>query len=410
MRRLPVACSLVTVAVIAGSPPLLSQVARTRDFDRARLERVLGTFEASSLKVIRRADVQAVRPSAATVTVNRGDFIFRKVGADVTPDTGRSPTGGEVTAYQLPYRWLTVDAAGVERLLIPRLIIHGSGLTYDPAARVFRGRAMIGVEDSLHPGEGPQPLARPLLLQLNLTGPGDVVPNRLAIDHTSLEYDSVAISSRDSVTVRIQTATDPTGVLIPVPIYRPAIELSVSPGVLQGLGLGTATISVALPPGFSRADTITVRLGSPTLTIRPTVLRVTPDGDNDATFRSASPGRHTVTAVIDGMQADSTEVSIVWPWLFVSAMVIGVLVGAWAALVGGRAEKPRSYGAALGKAAPFGLISAVAAALGLDLVGLHLDDAGTWAAVWLSAAIGAYVGERILERFGTHGSTPAAPA
>jgi hypothetical protein len=303
-----------------------------------------------------------------------------------------------------------VDAAGVERLLIPRLIIHGSGLTYDPAERVFRGTAMIGVEDSLHPGEGPQPLARPLLLQLNLTSPGDIVPNRLAIDHTSLEYDSVAISARDSVTVRIQTATDPTGVLIPVPIYRPAIELSASPSVLQGLGLGTATISVALPPGFSRADTITVRLHSQTLNIRPRLLRVTPDGDNDATFRSASPGQHTITALIDGMQADSTDVSIVWPWLFLSAMLLGVVVGAWAALVGGRAEKPRSYGAAVVKAAPFGLISAVAAALGLDLIGLHLDDAGTWAAVWLFAAVGSYVGERILERFGSPASKSAAPA
>jgi hypothetical protein len=212
------------------------------------------------------------------------------------------------------------------------------------------------------------------------------------------------------VTVRVQTAADPTGVLIPVPIYRPAVELSATPSVLQGLGLGTATIFVALPPGFSRADTITVRLRSPTLNIRPALLRVTPDGDNDATFRSASPGRHTITAEVDGMQVDSTDVSIVWPWLFFSAMLIGVFVGAWAALVGGRAEKPRSFGAALVKAAPFGLITAVAAALGLDLLGLHLDDAGTWAAVWLFAALGAYVGERVLERFGAPGSPPAAPA
>jgi hypothetical protein len=408
----------VAVTLIAGSPPLLSQVARTREFDRARLERVLGTFEASSLKVVRRAGVQAVRPSVATITVNPGDFIFRKVGAEVIQDTGISgfePSALPISApgrtvYQLPYRWFTVDAGGAERLLIPRLIIHGGGLSYDPAARVFRGRALIGVEDSLHPLEGPQPLARPLLLQLNLTSPGDIVPNRLAIDHTSLEYDSVAISARDSVTVHIRTATDPTGVLVPVPIYRPAIELSASPSVLQGLGLGTATISVALPPGFSRADTITVRLRSQTLNIRPALLRVTPDGDNDATFRSAFPGRHSITAEIDGMEADSTDVSIVWPWLFLSAMLIGILVGAWAVLAGSRAEKPRSYRAALAKAAPFGFISAVAAALGLDLLGLHLDDAGTWSAVWLFAAIGAYVGELVLERFVTPGPTPAAPA
>lgn len=92
------------------------------------------------------------------------------------------------------------------------------------------------------------------------------------------------------------------------------------------------------------------------------------------------------------MQVESTDVSIVWPWLFFSAILIGVFVGAWAALVGGRAEKPRSFGAALVKAAPFGLITLVAAALGLDFLGLHRDVARTWAAVWLFAARGAYVG------------------
>jgi hypothetical protein len=245
-------------------------------------------------------------------------------------------------------------------------------------------------------------------LQLSLRRPGDIVPNSLSIEHTSLEYDSVAISARDSVTVHIRTATDPTGVLVSVPIYRPTIALSVSPSALQGLGLGTATVSAALPPGFSRADTITVRLRSQTLNIRPALLRVTPDGSNDATFRSALPGRHSITAEIDGMEADSTEVSIVWPWLFASAMLLGIVVGAWALLAGARTEKPRSYRAALVKAAPFGFISAVAAALGLDLLGLHLDDANTWSAVWLFAAIGAYVGERLLERYVGAGQTAAA--
>ncbi len=303
MRRAPVACCLLIVALISVSPPLPSQpaTARVRNLDRSRLERVLGTFEASSLKVVRTTGVQAVRPAAATVRVVPGDFVFRKVGPDVIPEPGRSPASTDGKAFQLPYRWFTIDAAGVERLLIPRLIVHGDGLTYDPATRIFRGKAMIGVEDSLNPGEGPQPLARPLRMQLTLTGPGEVAPNRLAIAHTSLDYDSITISARDSVTVRIQTATDPGGVLIPVQVYRPTIELSALPGVLQAFGLGTAAISVALPPGYSRADTITVRFRSQTLNVRPALLRVTADGDNNAKIRSGTPGRHAIRADVDGM-------------------------------------------------------------------------------------------------------------
>ncbi len=46
-------------------------------------------------------------------------------------------------------------------------------------------------------------------------------------------------------------------------------------------------------------------------------------------------------------------------------------------------------------------------ALGLDWLGLHLDDAGTWMGVMLTAALGAYGGERILERV-TSGSPASA--
>jgi hypothetical protein len=402
MRRSSPTYLLFAVALIAGSSPLLSQspTHRVRNLDRARVERVLGfgTFAASSLKVVRPTGIEAVRPTAATVGVAPGDLVFRKVGSGAVPERGRSPASADLKAYQLPYRWLTIDRSGVERLLIPRLIVHGNGLAYDPAARIFRGKAMIGVEDSLHPGEGPQPLERPLRIQLSLTGPGEVAPNRLAIAHTSLEYDSVTISARDSVTVRVHTATDPAGIQIPVQVYRPTIELSALPSELQGFGLGTATISVGLPPGYSRTDTITVRFRSHTLNVRPARLRVTADADNEAKIRSGTPGRHTIRAEVDGMRAASTDVVFVWPWLFLSAALLGLVIGGAAAFFGSRVEKSRSMGLAILKGTPFGLLTAVAAALGLDWLGLHLDDAGTWMGVMLTSALGAYGGERTLKR------------
>src|SRR5688500_13550112 len=272
MRRFSAGFCVLAGALISGSRLVAQPATATRNIDRARLDRILGTADTSPLKVVRRTGIQNVRRTAPMVGIVPGDLVFRKVDSVATPERGRSPASGERTIYQLPYRWFTVGSDGVERLLIPRLIVHGNGLTYDPATRIFRGRALIGVEDSLHPGDGPQPLTSPLRMQLTLTGPGEVAPSRLAIAHTSLDYDSITISARDSVTVRIQTAADPGGVLIPVQVYRPTIELSVLPSVIQGFGLGTATISVALPPGFSRSDTITVRFRSPTLAVRPGLL------------------------------------------------------------------------------------------------------------------------------------------
>ncbi|MGI9077121.1 MAG: hypothetical protein ACR2G6_07310 [Gemmatimonadaceae bacterium] len=421
MRGANVALFIATAALILGSLPLQSQPATTRirPLDRARIERVLGSpapSDTSRLKVVSRAGVQLVSPAADTIRVAAGDFVFRKIGAEVIRDTTQPlpppypvslPEGAlpdlavrveSRRTYELPYRWFTVDTNGVERLLIPKLIVDQNGLTYRTATRQFSGWAHIGVEDSLHPAEGSQPLARPLKMQLHLTGPGKVVPNRLEIDHTSLDYDSIEISARDSVTVRIRTATDPDGVLIPVQVYRPSVKLYALPSVLQAFGLGTSVVSVTLPPGHARGDTIMVTFPTQSLNVRPAVLAVTADEPNEAKIRSGMPGRHTISADVNGTQADAIDVTFVWPWLFLSAAVAGLAVGGAATYFGDRSGKPTNIGTAILKGAPFGLLTAVAAALGLDWLGLHLDDAGTWMGVMLTAALGAYAGERVLER------------
>lgn len=418
MRRANVAFLLATAAQVLVSPALQPQPAATRirPFDRSRIERVLGasaTADTATLKVVNRAGVQLVSSSADTIRVTAGDFIFRKIGAHAVRDTVRrlpdqpdssllhGPSSSAVEgqrSYELPYRWFTVDTNGVERLLIPKLIVDQNGLTYKNATRMFSGWASIGVVDSLHPEEGSQPLARPLKMQLHLTGPGKVVPNRLEIDHTSLDYDSVEISASDSVTVRVTTATDPEGVLIPVQVYRPRVKLYALPSVLQAFGLGTSVISVTLPPGHAPGDTILVTFPTQTLNVRPAILSVTADEANEAKIRSGMPGSHTISADVNGTRADSIQVTFVWPWLFLSATLAGLVVGGAATFFGNRAGKPTNIGIAILKGAPFGFLTAVAAALGLDWLGLHLDDAGTWMGVMLTAALGAYAGERILER------------
>lgn len=135
-----------------------------------------------------------------------------------------------------------------------------------------------------------------------------------------------------------------------------------------------------------------------TLNVRPAILPVTADEANEAKIRSGMPGSHTISADVNGTRADSIQVTFVWPWLFLSAALAGLVVGGAATFFGNRAGKPANIGIAILKGAPFGFLTAVAAALGLDWLGLHLDDAGTWMGVMLTAALGAYAGERILER------------
>jgi hypothetical protein len=50
------------------------------------------------------------------------------------------------------------------------------------------------------------------------------------------------------------------------------------------------------------------------------------------------------------------------------------------------------------KGAPFGLIAAIAAAIGIDLVGLELAGQPlSWAAVAVIATFGAWLGRKVLE-------------
>lgn len=142
---------------------------------------------------------------AASVAGAQSTAVRRPTTLRQTPTATLADTAmrvrGTATAdarFTMPYRWLTVDSTGTERVLIPYFVLVGGGLTHDVSSRQYRGTALVGVEDTLHPNEGPIQLARALRLQLTTMSGGTVTPAQLAIAHTSLDYDSVRIEAADS--------------------------------------------------------------------------------------------------------------------------------------------------------------------------------------------------------------------
>src|SRR3954447_22368773 len=94
-------------------------VVAQRTISRDRLDQVLG--KSAAVRVVRSSGVSDLAPNAASVGINPGEFVFRK-----TSDTARRAARVHVPAlpqtaasFVMPYRWLTVDSAGVERLLVP---------------------------------------------------------------------------------------------------------------------------------------------------------------------------------------------------------------------------------------------------------------------------------------------------
>ena len=403
---LAVAATGVAPATARAGQPATTARAQPRPavtLTRERLDQVLGAPprpDSSGVRVVRASGVTTLAPAAAAVRLAPGEFVFRKMGDTARAAAAPPDVGGIAAAtYVMPYRWLTVDAAGVERLLAPYFVLLGGGLTYDVRARLYRGVALVGVEDTLHPGAGTVPLARPLRLQLAATEGGTVSPAQLAIAHTSLDYDSVRIESPSPTQVRIRTGADPAGIVIPIPARALALALTPQQSRIEAFGLATTSISIALPPGVGPTDTAVVALRATRSPVRPSVVRVAGSTPAVVRLRSGAPGADTIHAFVDGVPAGSTIVTFAAPWTFLGATAAGVALGGLLRWAGAKRRKRlKALAWDVAKGAPAGLLAAAASAVGLDLLGLGLDEPGTAIAVLVTAALGAAVGSRIVDR------------
>jgi hypothetical protein len=398
----------------------------SRVVSRERAEEVLGGSQ--QLRVVRASGVSDVAPSAAAVTVMPGEFLFRKLSdtalrvrapaepqptgnPHVTPDISPAPVlpaaASSGAAYAMPYRWMTVDAAGTERVLVPYFVLLGGGLTYDVESRMYLGHALIGVEDTLNQSRESVTLARPLRMVLATTKGGRISPAQVAIAHTSLDYDSVRIESPDSNLVHISTGADQAGIFIPIPVLGMTIAMTPQQTTLQGFGLATTDISVTLPRGMGRRDTALVTFSSSGSPVRPNKVRVSGAEGATVRLRSGMPGRNTIRAFIDGVEVGRADVVSLFPIAFLVATLFGIALGGVARFVGGKRRKRlRSLQWDLMKGAPFGLLASIAGAVGLDLAQLKLDEPGALPAIAVTAAIGAWLGAKLLDR----GGSPAPAA
>jgi hypothetical protein len=412
-----------TREVVRLAAPLQTPAAPLKTLSRERIEQVLGR-SAAELRVVRASGVSSLSPAATSVGIAPGEFVFRKmadtakrvtavaspdtrpagdpkstvVPQSSTPATSRAITQG-ATAFVMPYRWLTVDSAGVERVLVPFFVLTGGGLSYDVNSRTYRGVALVGVEDTLHESAGTVRLVRPLKLLLTATNGGTVTPLQLAIGHTSLAYDTISIESPDSTHLHIRTGADTAGIVIPIPIRVISVALTPVQATLQAFGLATTDISVTLPRGVARHDTATVSFSSTGAPVRPSSMQV--NGATAATIhlRSGTPGPDSIRAYLDGAIVGETVVTFVAPWAFLGAMVTGLLLGGLARFFGAKRRKRASaFTRDLVRGAPFGAFAAIAGAIGFDAVNLKLDDPAALPAIVVTAALGAWLGSRLFDR------------
>ena len=160
---------VLVIALSLSCAPMICGAQRT--ISRGHLEQVLGR-SSGAIRIVRSTGVTDLGANAASVGIHPGEFAFRKMGDTAKRGaTTKVPSHPKAAAWVMPYRWLTIDSAGVERVLVPYFVLASGGLTYDVPSRTYRGVALIGVEDTLHT-DAAVTLLRPLKLQLTTTTGG----------------------------------------------------------------------------------------------------------------------------------------------------------------------------------------------------------------------------------------------
>ena len=177
---------------------------------------------------------------------------------------------------------------------------------------------------------------------------------------------------------------------------------------IQGFGLGTTDIGVTLPRGMRRTDTAVVSFSAPGSFVSPNKVRVSGAEGATVRLRSGLPGRHAISAFIDGVEVGQTQVVSETPISFLVATLLGILLGGAARFVSAKRRKRVKYLQwDIIKGAPFGVLAAIAGAVGLDLAQLKLGEPGALPAIMVTAAVGAWLGAKLLDRGGASAPSTA---
>lgn len=356
-------------------------------------------LRANDVRILSRTGIRTLPRSIQVAQLSPGEYLIARVGDTATV---RASTATEIR-WDLPLRMVGADGTGQRLTLRPVVEVGGGGLRMTPEKGGFAGEILIGIEDEEHPEES-RPLGR--TIRVLVTANADTTtPNGVSIDHTNLPFVSVrivALRPGDSVRVRLRPEFDPTGIDLALPVVRPDLSLRASPEQIQGFGLETATLSIRAD-GIAITDSLAVTLSSNRSRPEPTIVWLGASGVTTALIRSSGIDTAIVRAEAAGMQPASVMLLFVTPWAFVIAALSGGLVGGvirYITLKTQRVEKilfvPLLVHVLLGVLA--GFVTAVAYAVGINLLNVHPTATVGEALVFVIAALGAVTSGTLVSR------------
>jgi hypothetical protein len=330
----------------------------------------------------------AIEPHQYVVTKTGDALIAARPSARTIP--------AENLYFKLPLAITATEPTTARTLFLqPTVEIANGGLQY--VNGVYRGTIFLGLEniEALNTSTRLDPPVQFLVT----TNAASVSPEQFTLDHTGLRYQSVSIETfRDleSVTVSIRTGVATEPVEVPVDALRPRLQITASPSIVAGLGIGRTKLTVTVDQILGQP--VKVAFTSDRGVPEPQLISVSGTSPAFANLRSSGLGSATVTA--SGVMLDSAKVTIEYttPWsLFLASVLGGALGGLAVVLLSSKEEWKTSAWKRIIGGISVGFIVAVSYAIGINLLQLPFPTERGEALFFVLGALGSVIGLPIFD-------------
>jgi hypothetical protein len=357
------------IGVLAGGAPFATPAAgqaASRTIPRAELP---GQFRQQlprgAVSRVSRAGVDTVAAAAPEVVLRAGELLAVRTGDSAVvmpPREGRADS-----ALGLPFTYLGLDREGADPTVYRPVFLPGGPLRYRTETDDYTGSFLLGLQDSAHPSTIRE-LSAPV--RMRFAGDADsVTPDSVVLRETNAQMERIQVLARvafDSVRVLIVPGFDPRGVSVWLPIQA-ALAFDQAPRSVQGLGVEGATLVVGRRGTKSR-DSVPVTLSISRGSLETNQV-VVGDAGGVVRIRSAGLGPATISARATGLCPAEVTIVYRWPIAFVTAALLGGLLGAFVAHMHVRRRSSASLRRYLGKGVLVGLLTClVYFGLGINLL------------------------------------------
>jgi hypothetical protein len=310
--------------------------------------------------------------------------------------------------YRLPFTYVGLDRLGAASMVYRPVYVPEGPLRYSTKADQFVGSFLLGLQDSIHPTDARE-LGSPVRIRFG--GDADsITPDSVVLRVTNSQMERVRVfasSALDSLRVFIVPAFDPRGVGVWLPI-QPALAFEQTPARIQGFGIEGATLVIGTR-GVRSRDSFPVILSIDRGSLEANQIFVS-SGGGVVKLRSAGLGPATVSARAPGWLPVQTRIHYQWPFVFLTAALLGGALGGVVASIQGRRRSRSTVLRSVTRGILVGLVVCVVYfGIGINLLQFQVDVRFfNEIAVFALAALAAMFGIPALSALGKRGSSGAS--